>query len=734
MANRTLTDTATIAWDEGTANQVKGDVVDDSITNAKLANMAQATIKGRQAAAGTGDPDDLIEAEVKAILGLPTMTVDNTVPRFDGLTGNMQTTGISVDDSDNISGIGNLTATGDISGVNGVLAGYLDVAEIADPSSPSANTARLRAIDDGAGVTTVGFKDSAGNVVPMSHFLQAGNGAVTRAQYIKQREFLSVKDFGALGNGSTDDSAAITAAITSASAGNAGTVHVPAGTYVIGANPVQMRAGIDLVGDGPATIIKQANSANLGQVIDFSANNASSSSIRRMIVDGNRDNNTGRLLSGINATRIIYYGNVNNVTIEDCIIRNGPGYGVHGASQNGLKVRRNIITNTEAHNFFCVHTSGNFDADLRCQDNYFDAPTLFGGINHLIITGNRWVAASLIGSVSSPLVVDISGTTVTWVSGPTFANAKSGQLLIANNGAVQASIEVVNSTTQLTLDTSAGTLSGVTAMIGEEDLLGILGCKFFICANNIMRNGASFGISLGGSSAQLLENGIIANNIMVRQGKNGFALLGDAGGLSGIGAQNLQIQGNHVFNSFQGGVAGHSTSGVGPQSYLIKKGSGATLDRIILADNFAQDNSGFSTHWLGLDVDVGDVFIDSGNHQAGAANPGILNGIASVTLAAAWGNTATVTGIVSHGNSMRFIITANGTGIAANPQVTANLAANKSNQGLSAGNNALYSAKMVAGTGTLSHLYNENFSTATACVFRYSGTPVAGNTYEIQIT
>jgi hypothetical protein len=43
-------------------------VPDDSITNAKLADMAQATIKGRAAGAGTGDPTDLTATQATAIL------------------------------------------------------------------------------------------------------------------------------------------------------------------------------------------------------------------------------------------------------------------------------------------------------------------------------------------------------------------------------------------------------------------------------------------------------------------------------------------------------------------------------------------------------------------------------------------------------------------------------------------------------------------------------------------
>lgn len=41
---------------------------DDGITNAKLANMAQSTIKGRAAGAGTGDPADLSASQVRSIL------------------------------------------------------------------------------------------------------------------------------------------------------------------------------------------------------------------------------------------------------------------------------------------------------------------------------------------------------------------------------------------------------------------------------------------------------------------------------------------------------------------------------------------------------------------------------------------------------------------------------------------------------------------------------------------
>lgn len=47
---------------------VTGTIANDAVTNAKLANMAQGTVKGRAAASGTGDPQDLTADQVSTIL------------------------------------------------------------------------------------------------------------------------------------------------------------------------------------------------------------------------------------------------------------------------------------------------------------------------------------------------------------------------------------------------------------------------------------------------------------------------------------------------------------------------------------------------------------------------------------------------------------------------------------------------------------------------------------------
>jgi hypothetical protein len=72
-ADRLVTDTATVSWDLATATAAKANVVDGSITNAKLADMANATFKGRTTA-GTGDPEDLTAAQAVALLPDATAT------------------------------------------------------------------------------------------------------------------------------------------------------------------------------------------------------------------------------------------------------------------------------------------------------------------------------------------------------------------------------------------------------------------------------------------------------------------------------------------------------------------------------------------------------------------------------------------------------------------------------------------------------------------------------------
>jgi hypothetical protein len=105
-------------------------------------------------------------------------------------------------------------------------------------------------------------------------YLPAGTGAVATTVQTKLRENVSVKDFGAVGNGSTNDRSAIVAAQT-AVAGN--TLFFTPGTYRINSNLTitancQFQAGAKLNPASGVTITMTGSiGADMYQIIDISA-------------------------------------------------------------------------------------------------------------------------------------------------------------------------------------------------------------------------------------------------------------------------------------------------------------------------------------------------------------------------------------------------------------------------------------------------------------------------------
>lgn len=90
-------------------------------------------------------------------------------------------------------------------------------------------------------------------------FSQSGVAAVIRSIQSKLREVVSVKDFGAVGDGVADDTVAIQAAINQVAAQGRGVVHVPTGTYKL-TSPLLVPYGVSMYGDGgTATIFSCLN-------------------------------------------------------------------------------------------------------------------------------------------------------------------------------------------------------------------------------------------------------------------------------------------------------------------------------------------------------------------------------------------------------------------------------------------------------------------------------------------
>lgn len=148
-------------------------------------------------------------------------------------------------------------------------------------------------------------------------FLQTGATAVSRTVQSKLRDTLSVKDFGAVGNGSTDDTTAIQNAIdTAAFSSQYRSVYFPAGTYIIQGT---LRGGtnLNLIGDGIGISILKKAPASAGHILDVIG-----SSTKENVTVSNLTFECNFIDAGFEAR------SVKNFLVDRCEFRNTPFWGL----------------------------------------------------------------------------------------------------------------------------------------------------------------------------------------------------------------------------------------------------------------------------------------------------------------------------------------------------------------------------------------------------------------------
>lgn len=130
----------------------------------------------------------------------------------------------------------------------------------------------------------------------------------------------NVTDFGAVGNGITDDTTAINNALTAVSLNNGGSLYFPSGTYMV-SSIIQVPSNIKIFGDGAATIIKCKNAIARGvpngDAQGQSISLGSNCSVANLVLDGG-DFDSGGIV-------VTHQSNVliENVTVQNTVDTTG---------------------------------------------------------------------------------------------------------------------------------------------------------------------------------------------------------------------------------------------------------------------------------------------------------------------------------------------------------------------------------------------------------------------------
>jgi len=171
----------------------------------------------------------------------------------------------------------------------------------------------------------------------------------------RRTRVVSVRDFGAHGNGQSDDRVAIQAAIESVARSGGGTVLFPAGTYLVSrsgrsAVAISLKSNITLQGEGTPSVLKLQDGSG-GHLVNVTRE--TNCAIRKMVLDGNR-------LRQDSVGHVFRSGGVTGLLLEDLEIRNAFHYGIglEAGTNRGVTISKVVI-----------HECGGDGIDIKNKNN-----------------------------------------------------------------------------------------------------------------------------------------------------------------------------------------------------------------------------------------------------------------------------------------------------------------------------------------------------------------------------
>lgn len=267
------------------------------------------------------------------------------------------------------------------------------------------------------------------------------------------RQF-NVKDFGAVGDGKTIDTAAIQAAINAAADAGGGEVYIPSGTYIVNGDgrpahgALMIKSNVFIKGDGMGdTVLKLADGSHqalTGIIRSASGEATHDFGVSDLTLDGNRAHTTGKVDGWYNGFLPGQPGQNSNVTLSGVEIRDCSGYGfdphertanmliensvAHGNGLDGFVAdylidsvfRNNLAYDNDRHGFNIVTTTH----DMALLNNVAHHN---GGAGVMVQRGSE--------NIPSPHHITVSG-------GESYANGAEGVMVRLASGVDISGVDI----------------------------------------------------------------------------------------------------------------------------------------------------------------------------------------------------------------------------------------------------------------------------------------------------
>lgn len=422
-------------------------------------------------------------------------------------------------------------------------------------------------------------------------FTAAGTGAIPREARAKLREFLTPEDFGAVGDGTTDDYAAIQAALDAVP--ERGKIHFTDGkTYITSDELILSTDYVTLEG---RAVIKAKATEQFEYVLKMTA--LTGVTVRDLEIDANRANRSAGQSIRFNGIGFItcIECSFENVTIRNC-------YGFGGLTAVALvmggqciKCRaqgcRMIDNGATSHDADGIFSSGEQNVIANCiADNCTDTGFVVESSNYCVITGCTALECGAIAGITSASDDDKRGNIINGLVGSNNRVNSTGHIAIGvpstNTGnlydTVVANVSVYKD--------GAVANSGPIINVREEGFGRAIGVKIANCRLN---GSTTQGILVSGDQVEITNCSIGGTTdaciAFKETSTKGFVsscyLSGGSYGVTADGTSDAIVQSNVCRDQDYGFFAGDTATLIVLNNLVINAGTdeygkdvGATLD------------------------------------------------------------------------------------------------------------------------------------------------------------